>query len=177
MSAPSYNTSNYDAAANKYKALQDKYSGEAGWNLAEKQSQASADKIAANAGSTASAEASRAARSSGMTRGQAAAMGASQGALAAQNSYGNAYANARSQALQNNQNTINNQTNLMNMEQQKDTNRYNSSVNKYSAGMGIAGGIFNGIAGALSDETKKDITEKTPNDRCDELLKRLRGEA
>lgn len=178
MSAPKYSSSNYDAAATKYKQLQDKYSGENGWNLAESQASKSADTIAANAGSTASSEASRAARSSGMTRGQAAAMGASQGALAAQSAYGNAYTNARSQALQNNQNTINSQGTLMGYEQQKDTNKYNSDSNRYGAAMGAVGGVFNGIASALSDENLKCVQDKTDNveARRQELLARLRGE-
>lgn len=178
MAAPKYDSSNYDAAANKYRELQDKYSGENGWNLAEKQSSESADKVAANAGSIASAEASRSARSAGMTRGQAAAMGASQGAKAAQDAYGNAYSNARSQALQNNQNAINNQDSLMGKEQQKDTNNYNSESNRYGAAMGAVGGVFNGVASALSDESLKCVQDKTDNveARRQELLARLRGE-
>lgn len=175
MSAPSYESSNYDAAAKKYQDLQDKYTGEAGYALAEKQAQNSAETVAANAGSNASAEASRAARTSGMTRGAAAAMGAAQGANASANAYNSAYTNARAQSLQNNANTVNAQGNLLSSEMQKDTNKYNSDSAKWNAGMGIAGGVFNGIASALSDENKKCIKNKSHSDRCDELLAKLRG--
>lgn len=178
MAAPKYNSSNYDAAAEKFTELQDKYTGEAGWQLAEQQSEKSADKIAANAGSIASAEASRAARSAGAVRGQSAIWGANQGALAAQKAYGDAYTNARSQALQNNQNTINSQNNLLQGAQQKDTNQYTSDSNRYNATMGAIGGAALGVAKALSDGTKKCVHEKTYNveTRRQELLARLRGE-
>lgn len=178
MAAPEYSSSNYDAAATKYRELQNKYTGENGWKLSEDQASESAGKVAANAGSTASAEASRAARSSGMTRGQAAAMGASQGALAAQNAYGNAYSNAKTQALQNNQNTLSSQDTLIKGGQDKDTNKYNSDSNRYGAAMGAVGGVFNGIANALSDENLKCVQDRTDNveARRQELLARLRGE-
>lgn len=191
MSAPKYDTSNYDAAANKYKELQDKYSGENAYKQAETESYDTAKNhageiaqtVAENAGGTAGANAQAAARSAGMSRSKAIATGAQMSGNAAANAYGNTYNNAYNNAytsnlnarLASNQNTINNQANLMGMEQQKDTNKYNSDSNRYSAGMGLAGGIFNGIAN-VSDETQKDITEKTPADRCNELLKRLRGE-
>lgn len=192
MSAPKYDTSNYDAAAEKYKELQDKYSGESAYKQAEAESYDTAKNhageiaqtVAENAGGTAGANAQAAARSAGMSRSKAIATGAQLSGNAAANAYGNTYNNAYNNAytsnlnarLANNQNAINNQANLMGMEQQKDTNQYNSESNRYSAGMGLAGGIFNGIASALSDETQKDITEKTSSDRCDELLKRLKGE-
>lgn len=192
MSAPKYDTSNYDAAANKYKELQDKYSGENAYKQAETESYDTAKNhageiaqtVAENAGGTAGANAQAAARSAGMSRSKAIATGAQMSGNAAANAYGNTYNNAYNNAytsnlnarLASNQNAINNQANLMGMEQQKDTNKYNSDSNRYSAGMGLAGGIFNGVASALSDETQKDITEKTSADRCNELLKRLRGE-
>lgn len=192
MSAPKYDTSNYDAAAEKYKELQDKYSGESAYKQAEAESYDTAKNhageiaqtVAENAGGTAGANAQAAARSAGMSRSKAIATGAQLSGNAAANAYGNTYNNAYNNAytsnlnarLANNQNAINSQANLMGMEQQKDTNQYNSESNRYSAGMGLAGGIFNGIASALSDETQKDITEKTSSDRCDELLKRLKGE-
>lgn len=192
MSAPKYDTSNYDAAANKYKELQDKYSGEGAYKQAEAESYDTAKQhageiaqtVAENAGGTAGANAQAAARSAGMSRSKAIATGAQMSGNAAANAYGNTYNNAYNNAytsnlnarLTSNQNAINNQEKLMGMEQQKDTNKYNSDSNRYSAGMGLAGGIFNGIANALSDETKKNISDKTPGDRCDELLKRLRGE-
>ena len=191
MSAPKYDTSNYDAAANKYKELQDKYSGENAYKQAEIESYDTAKNhageiaqtVAENAGGTAGANAQAAARSAGMSRSKAIATGAQMSGNAAANAYGNTYNNAYNNAytsnlnarLASNQNAINNQANLMGMEQQKDTNKYNSDSNRYSAGMGLAGGILNGIAN-VSDETQKDITEKTPADRCNELLKRLRGE-
>lgn len=192
MSAPKYDTSNYDAAAEKYKELQDKYSGESAYKQAEAESYDTAKNhageiaqtVAENAGGTAGANAQAAARSAGMSRSKAIATGAQLSGNAAANAYGNTYNNAYNNAytsnlnarLASNQNAINSQANLMGMEQQKDTNQYNSESNKYSAGMGLAGGIFNGVASALSDETQKDITEKTSSDRCDELLKRLKGE-
>ena len=191
MSAPKYDTSNYDAAANKYKELQDKYSGENAYKQAETESYDTAKNhageiaqtVAENTGGTAGANAQAAARSAGMSRSKAIATGAQMSGNAAANAYGNTYNNAYNNAytsnlnarLASNQNAINNQANLMGMEQQKDTNKYNSDSNRYSAGMGLAGGILNGIAN-VSDETQKDITEKTPADRCNELLKRLRGE-
>ena len=178
MAAPKYNSSNYDAAADKFTDLQDKYTGEAGWQLAEQQSEKSADKIAANAGSIASAEASRAARAAGAVRGQSAIMGANHGALAAQKTYSDAYTNARGQALQNNQNTMNSQYNLLQGAQQKDTNQYTSDSNRYNATMGAIGGAALGVAKALSDGDSKCIQDRT-NDvetRRQELLARLRGE-
>lgn len=192
MSAPKYDTSNYDAAAEKYKELQDKYSGESAYKQAEAESYDTAKNhageiaqtVAENAGGTAGANAQAAARSAGMSRSKAIATGAQLSGNAAANAYGNTYNNAYNNAytsnlnarLASNQNAINSQANLMGMEQQKDTNQYNSESNRYSAGMGLAGGIFNGVASALSDETQKDITEKTSSNRCDELLKRLKGE-
>ena len=192
MSAPKYDTSNYDAAANKYKELQDKYSGEGAYKQAEAESYDTAKQhageisqtVAENAGGTAGANAQAAARSSGMSRSKAIATGAQMSGNAAANAYGNTYNNAYNNAytsnlnarLANNQNTLNSQAQLMGMEQQKDNTKYNSESNRYSAGMGLAGSVFNGVAGAISDETKKDISDKTPGDRCDELLKRLRGE-
>ena len=186
MSAPKYDTSNYDAAANKYKELQDKYSGEGAYKQAEAESYNTAKQhaVAENAGGTAGANAQASARSAGMSRSKAIATGAQMSGNAAANAYGNTYNNAYNNAytsnlnarLTSNQNAIDSQGKLMDMEQQKDTNKYNSDSNRYSARMGLAGGIFNGIANALSDETKKNISDKTPGDRCDELLKRLRGE-
>lgn len=192
MSAPKYDTSNYDAAAEKYKELQDRYSGEGAYKQAESESFDTAKKhageiaqtVAENAGSTASANATAAARSAGMSRSKAIATGAQMAGNASANAYGNTYGNTYNNAYNNNltsrlnsnQNAINNQTKLMDMEQQKDTNIYNSESNRYGAGMGLASGLLSGAATAMSDETKKDIYDKTSSDRCDELLKRLRGE-
>lgn len=192
MSAPKYDTSNYDAAVNKYKELQEKYSGEGAYKQAEAESYDTAkhhageiaQTVAENAGGTAGANAQAAARSAGMSRSKAIATGAQMSGNAAANAYGNTYNNAYNNAynsnlnsrLASNQNAINNQGQLMGMEQQKDTNQYNSESNRFSSGTGLVGGVLNGVAGALSDETQKNISDKTPGDRCDELLKRLRGE-
>ena len=176
MSAPNYDSSNYDNAAKKYSELQDKYTGEKGWALADSQGQDAAQRQSANAGANAAAAASRSARTAGMTRGQAAAMGANQAANAASNSYNSAYENARSQAIQNNGNTINAQAAKLSAEAQKDANYYNAESAKYNARMGLVGGVFKGIASALSDETKKTVYDSSSSKRCDELLKRLRGD-
>ena len=175
MSAPSYDSSNYDAAAEKYKQLQDKYTGENGWNLAQSQATESAKDVAAQSGQTAGAQAQGAARSAGMSRSKAIATGAQASGATSANAYNSAYSTGLSNSLQNNANTVNAQGNMMNSEMQKDTNEYNSKAAKWNAGMGLAGGIFNGVASALSDENKKCVKDKSHSDRCDELLARLRG--
>ena len=177
MSAPKYSSSNYDAAADKYRQLQDKYSGENGWNLATRQATEQAQKQSAQAGQVAGATAQGAARSAGQSRSKAIVTGAQASGNASANTYGSAYSSGLNSALQNNQNTINSQGTLMGYEQQKDTNKYNSDSNRYGAAMGAVGGVFNGVASALSDEGLKDVTEKTDVDaRRAELLARLKGE-
>lgn len=191
MSAPKYDTSNYDAAANKYKELQNKYTGDSAYNKAESSAYQAAkrnasevaSRAAENAGSTASANATAAARSAGMSRSKAIATGAQMAGNAAANAYGNTYGNTYNNTYSSNltsklganQNAINSQNQLMGMEQQKDTNKYNSDSNKYSALTGLASGALTAAAMAMSDETKKNISDKTSSDRCDELLKRLIG--
>ena len=178
MSAPSYSSSNYDAAADKYRELQEKYTGENGWNLATKQATEQAQLQSAQAGQVAGANAQGAARSAGMSRSKAIATGAQASGNTTANIYNSAYNTGLSGSLQNNQNAINSQGTLMGYEQQKDTNKYNSDSNRYGAAMGAVGGVFNGIASALSDENLKCVQDKTDNveARRQELLARLRGE-
>lgn len=176
MAAPKYNSSNYDSAAAKYSELQDKYTGENGWNSARSQAKESAQEVAEQAGGVAGANAQAAARSAGMSRSKSIATGAQMSGNASANAYGNAYNSSLNSALANNQNAVNSQAALMQMQQQKDTNNYNSESNRYGAAMGAVGGVFNGVASALSDENEKEITERTSSDRCDELLAKLRGE-
>lgn len=176
MSAPSYDSSNYDAAAKKYKTLQDKYTGESGWNLATNQAETAARKQSAQAGNVAGASAQGAARSAGMSRSKAIATGAQAAGSSALQTYGNSYNSNLSGALQNNSNTLNAQGNLMDAERQKDTNNYNSEAAKWSGTMSAIGGAWNGVASAVSDENKKDISEKSNTSaRCDELLAKLKG--
>lgn len=174
MAAPSYSTANYDAAANKYKELQEQYTGDAGYKKADTQAKQTAREQAVNAGSVAGAQANSAARTSGMSRSKSAALASQAAANGTLNSYNNAYNSAMSNALANNQNTVNAQSQLMQTETQKDTNIYNGEANKWGAGMGVVGGIFNGAANALSDKNEKCIKSKTDiNSRCDELIARL----
>lgn len=167
MSA-SYSSSNYDSAAKKYEELQKKYSGEAGYDLASKE----ATKAAGQAGQAASTNAAASARASGMSKAQAASTGASNGANATLNAYGS----AQSQALANNQNTINNEGQKLSFEANKDQNRWQSEQNKYNAWLGGIGGLATGIAQGLSDGNAKNIKYSSKNERCDELIKRLKGE-
>lgn len=173
--APSYDSSNYDAAAQKYKELQSKYSGEQGWNLAQSQATTSANQAATQAGQTAGAQAAGAARAAGMSRAKAAMTGASIAGNTTANSYGGLYNSALSAANANNKSAIDAQNALMAGEQQKDTNKYNAQAAKYSAEMGAWGGFLGGAAKALSDKVEKKISVGTSPDRCDELLKKLRG--
>lgn len=172
--APSYDSSNYDAAAQKYKELQSKYSGEQGWNLAQSQATTSANQAATQAGQTAGAQAAGAARAAGMSRAKAAMTGASIAGNTTANSYGGLYNSALSAANANNKSAIDAQNALMAGEQQKDTNKYNSKAAEWSATTGAIGGALSGLA-KVSDKNKKKVTDCTSSDRCDELLKKLRG--
>lgn len=174
MAAPEYSSASYDAAANKYRELQSEYTGETGYKKADTQAKQTATEQAVNAGSIAGSQAASAARTAGMSRSKSAALASQAAANGTLNSYNNAYNSAMANSLNNNQNAVNSQSQLMQLEQQKDTNRYNSAANKWGAGMGVVGGAFNGVANALSDENKKCIKSKTDvSSRCDELIERL----
>ena len=180
MGAPSYNNNMFMAAALKYGQLEDEYrgtaneyTGEKGWEKATGMASDSATK----AGQVAGNSAVKAARTSGMSKSTAAIMGAN----ASRDTTLNSYQTNLNSALQNNSNAVSakgklldNGAQLMNAAAQQDTNRYNSDVNKWGAGMGMVGGVLNGVAAALSDEDMKCIKEKT-NTRCDELIGRLKG--
>ena len=194
MGAPSFNNNMCMAAALKdnqleneykgniseYRETADEYTGEKGWEKATGMASESATK----AGQVAGNNAVRAARTAGMSKAVAAMMGAN----ASRDTTLNSYQPNLNSALQNNSNTVsakgkvldsgsqlmNNGSQLMNAAAQQDTNRYNSDVNKWGAGMGMGGGVLNGVAAALSDEDMKCIKEKT-NTRCDELIGRLKG--
>lgn len=165
--AAKYESSNYDNAAKKYEELRKKYSGEAGYTLAQKQ----ASQTAAQAGQAAGAQAASSARAAGMNKAQAASTGANAGANATLNAYGSAH----SAALSNNQNAINSAAQTMGYEQQKDQNKWQSKQNEYNAWLGGIGGAATGIASVLSDGNKKVLFDKTKSARCDELLAKLKG--
>ena len=169
MAAPEYSSASYDAAANKYRELQSEYTGDTGFKKADTQAKQTATEQAVNAGSIAGSQAASAARTAGMSRSKSAALASQAAANGTLNSYNNAYNSAMANSLNNNQNAVNSQSQLMQLEQQKDTNRYNSEANKWGAGMGVVG-----VANALSDENKKCIKSKTDvSSRCDELIERL----
>ena len=174
MAAPKYSTASYDAAATRYRELQSQYAGDTGYKKADTQAKQTATDQAVNAGSVAGSQANSAARTAGMSRSKSVALASQAAANGTLQGYNNAYNSAMANSLANNQNTLNSQSQLLQTEQQKDTNKYNSAVNKWGAGMGVAGGVFNGAANALSDETEKNIRSKTDvTSRCDELLNRL----
>lgn len=208
MSAPSYSSTNFlasafnqkqatdsanaafNAAKAEYEKSQNKYLGENGWNLATKQAEESASKNSLMAGKNAAATSMSAARSNGMSKAKSVALASANGNKAATDSYGSLYQSGLSNAITNNNNTVNSYGNklnavnsnnsnninaanqLLNGGSEMDKNNYNNSVNKWSAGMGLAGGILSGVASALSDENMKDIHCSS---RHDELLNKLRG--
>ena len=141
MSAPSYSSKNYTAAADKYKALLEEYTGESGMRKAS----SLASNAAADASTSAGTSAYRQALAQGYSRAQAAQMGLAQGANNYNTSYSNAYNNASNMMG----NKVNGYQSLLNGAQQQDVNEYNARNKKQAANMGIAMGVMQGISSAL----------------------------
>lgn len=182
MSAPSYSSSNYDAAAAKYEQLAKKYS-ETDFSINQMTAAEQARSQAKGAAESEGAAAQNLALNAGYSRARAAQEGAAARANSYKNNYSNSYNNAYG-AMRDNQNTkmsqmgtrLNAEANLMQGAQAKDQNRYTSDSNRYGAAMGAVGGLFTGAANALSDENAKDIkdsSDATEKRRC-ELLGKLR---
>lgn len=141
MAVPSLSTSSYDSAANKYKELSARYSGNAGVKNAEQ----NAGSYASRAGSQAAASAMSGARSAGMSKSQAALMAANAGSKAATegfNSGVNAY-------LQSGQNAVTNQGQLLSSEYNKDIARDQRKLQKKAQPWRITEGVATGISNAL----------------------------
>ena len=168
-----YNSSNYDSAAQKYSELQKQYTGENATQSVNQTAKTVGAENAAQAGSTAGQSAASAARSAGMSKGQAALTGANIAAGAASNAYQNAYQNAANLAQQNNQNALSSQANQVNWGKAKDDTTYQNENAWWGNILSAAGDV---AGAALSDENKKNIYAKTSSERCDELIKKLRGE-
>lgn len=168
-----YNSSNYDSAAKKYDELQQQYTGEAGTQTVTDYATKSAGGTALQAGKSAGASATGAARSAGMSKAQAALTGAQLAANAVNNTYNSAYNSAANIAQQNNTNALQSQANQVNWGKAKDDTTYQNENAWWGNLLSAAGDV---AGAALSDENKKDICAKTPSERCDELIKKLRGE-
>ena len=182
MSAPRYDSSNYDSAAAKYEQLAKQYSG-ADFTVNQMTAAEQARSQAKGAAESEGAAAQNLALNAGYSRARAAQEGAAARANAYKNNYANAYNNAYG-AMRDNKNALmqqmgtrlNAESNLMSGAQQKDSNKYQSDSNRYGAAMGAVGGLFTGASNALSDENAKNIraSSDTEKRRC-EILKRLRG--
>lgn len=175
MSAPTYSSSNYDTAANKYEQLAKKYTGESAYrysDVASKQANAQAKATAESEG----AAAQNVAKNAGYSRARAALEGAAARAAAYKNQYANSYQNAYNNINGANAAALQAQGALLSGAAQKDANKYQSDSNRYGSAMGAVGGIFTGASNALSDVTKKDIHAQTDSERRrSELLARLKG--
>ena len=168
-----YNSSNYDSAAQKYNELQQQYTGETGTQAVTDYATKSAGESALQAGKSAGASATGAARSAGMSKAQAALTGAQLAANAVNNTYNSAYNSAANIAQQNNTNALQSQSNQVNWGKAKDDTTYQNENAWWGNLLSAAGDV---AGAALSDENKKDVCAKTSSERCDELIRKLRGE-
>ena len=160
-----YNSSNYDSAAKKYDELQQQYTGETGSESVNTYAKEVAGENAAKAGS--------AARSAGMTKGQSALSAGQIAANTTANAYNSAYNSAANIAQQNNTNALQSQANQVNWGKAKDDTTYQNENAWWGNLLSAAGDV---AGAALSDENKKDVCAKTSSERCDELIRKLRGE-
>lgn len=167
-----YNSSNYDSAAQKYSELQEQYTGESGTQKVTDYATQSAGQAALSAGKNAGAAATSAARSAGMSKAQAALTGAQMANNAANSQYNSAYNSAANIAQQNNNNALSAQANQVNWGKSKDDTNYQSNNAWWGNILSAAGDV---AGAALSDENKKDVSQKTSSARCDELIQKLRG--
>ena len=168
-----YNSSNYESAAQKYNELQQQYTGESGSESVNTYAKEVAGENAAKAGSAAGQSALSAARSAGMTKGQSALSAGQIAANTTANAYNSAYNSAANIAQQNNTNALQSQANQVNWGKAKDDTTYQNENAWWGNLLSAAGDV---AGAALSDENKKNICAKTSSERCDELIKKLRGE-
>ena len=157
MSSVKYDSSNYDAAKEKYEQLERKYAGKSGIDIGRAQG----SNIAETAGKSAVQSATAGARSAGMNKAQAALAGMGAGSKAASDNYGA----GTQMALNKQQNELSNSLSMVDKANQVDQKKYEGKVNQETANMGaISGGlraaatvIGPAIAAMASDETLKNL--------------------
>lgn len=93
----------YQNAKAEYDQIAAKYSGEAGWNLANEQAKEQANQQSKQAAANAGAEANIAARTAGVSKARAANTAAGTSATTAGQAYTTAFNNSQQAALANNQ--------------------------------------------------------------------------
>lgn len=157
MSSIKYDSSNYDAAKEKYEQLERKYAGKSGIDIGRAQG----SNIAETAGKSSVQSATAGARSAGMNKAQAALAGMGAGSKAASDNYGA----GTQMALNKQQNELSNSLSMVDKANQVDQKKYEGKVNQETAKMGAISGGLKGaatIAGAAiaamaSDETLKNL--------------------
>ena len=157
MSSVKYNSSNYDAAKEKYEQLERKYAGKSGIDIGRAQG----SNIAETAGKSAVQSATAGARSAGMNKAQAALAGMGAGSRAASDNYGA----GTQMALNKQQNELSNSLSMTDKASQVDQKKYEGKVNQETAKMGaISSGLKDAatvagtaIAAMASDETLKNL--------------------
>ena len=157
MSSVKYDSSNYDAAKEKYEQLERKYAGKSGIDIGRAQG----SNIAETAGKSAVQSATAGARSAGMNKAQAALAGMGAGSRAASDNYGA----GTQMALNKQQNELSNSLSMTDKASQVDQKKYEGKVNQETAKMGaISSGLKDAatvagtaIAAMASDETLKNL--------------------
>ena len=157
MSSVKYDSSNYDAAKEKYEQLERKYAGKSGIDIGRAQG----SNIAETAGKSAVQSATAGARSAGMNKAQAALAGMGAGSKAASDNYGA----GTQMALNKQQNELSNSLSMTDKASQVDQKKYEGKVNQETAKMGaISSGLKDAatvagaaIAAMASDETLKNL--------------------
>ena len=157
MSSVKYDSSNYDAAKEKYEQLERKYAGKSGIDIGRAQG----SNIAETAGKSAVQSATAGARSAGMNKAQAALAGMGAGSKAASDNYGA----GTQMALNKQQNELSNSLSMVDRASQVDQKKYEGKVNQETAKMGaISSGLKDAatvagtaIAAMASDETLKNL--------------------
>ena len=157
MSSVKYDSSNYDAAKEKYEQLERKYAGKSGIDIGRAQG----SNIAETAGKSAVQSATAGARSAGMNKAQAALAGMGAGSKAASDNY----SAGTQMALNKQQNELSNSLSMVDKASQVDQKKYEGKVNQETANMGaISSGLKDAatvagtaIAAMASDETLKNL--------------------
>ena len=157
MSSVKYDSSNYDAAKEKYEQLERKYAGKSGIDIGRAQG----SNIAETAGKSSVQSATAGARSAGMNKAQAALAGMGAGSKAASDNYGAGV----QMALNKQQNELANSLSMVDKANQVDQKKYEGKVNQETAKMGaISSGLKDAatvagtaIAAMASDETLKNL--------------------
>ena len=157
MSSVKYDSSNYDAAKEKYEQLERRYAGKSGIDIGRAQG----SNIAETAGKSAVQSATAGARSAGMNKAQAALAGMGAGSKAASDNYGA----GTQMALNKQQNELSNSLSMTDKASQVDQKKYEGKVNQETAKMGaISSGLKDAatvagtaIAAMASDETLKNL--------------------